>query len=704
MFFLNFITDWISKAGDGVMGAILQAFRTLCYSLDTIIYKLIINAYDMFYILCNGRLLDDNLLGQIATRVGLILGIIMFLNVSFSVIQMVLDPDKLNDKDIGAAAIIKKVIFTIIMLGVSSSVFSTLYMVQIYVIDSNIISKVLLPYTVENKSKNGQNGLDKFGNVLSMELLTSFYSIENIDTKNDQNAQNTIATCESTLTALQNQIYNDSRFDLGYNCLNETVTVTLNNTTQETFVIFFNHITSIIVGAVVLYLVLMYCFKVGVRMIQLAFLEIISPMAIISYVSPKKDNMFSKWIKIYVATYIDVFIRMAIINFVVFLLAAMFSSEGLEGYTFWSSMGVTPGVANNSTVIFLKVIIIIALLTFAHKAPDLLKELLPASASKLGFGASMKDLVGLNKGVGAVTGAAGGLFGGAVMGAAAGGPIGFITGGIGGIFKGGAKGFSGKGPLDGIKSGFSAGKGGRTIKGSMFQRKQRMDEGGSSFVLPGAEARAHHYELEKEELEAQNKFTSSISGHVDEIKKRALSQINDGKFTDSEHITNRNAALQSIESLQERAKSLSLNSFDSYAMSELNKRKISPSDSNYEEEFERIRKEQFDAAQRSISSDIQNYQAIVNREEKEAINDFVMKKSDDAVVEQHIKQIKTEIKNAPSGIHLDGGTVNWIDEKNGLDRLGNSAKEHASNISIKLIENQKAGQKARANVKYNGKK
>ena len=189
--------------------------------------------------------------------------------------------------------------------------------------------------------------------------------------------------------------------------MNESVVIDIDTNseagvkTQEVFIVNYNWILCVVAGIFVVYLLFLYCIKVGVRMIQLMVLEIISPMAIVSYLSPKKDNMFSKWLKIYFSTYIDVFIRIAIINFVVFLIATVLAGDIGDG--FWSSIG---NPTDTSTVIFLRVVIILALLTFAKKAPDLIKELFPSSgASKLGFGASMKDIVGLNAGLGMVAGA-----------------------------------------------------------------------------------------------------------------------------------------------------------------------------------------------------------------------------------------------------------------------------------------------------------
>lgn len=445
MYFAWFIKDYLSKVPDTLMGSILKGVKTLVFSLDTWIYGLIIDLYNMFSSLCTVRLLSNELLQELSQRIGYVLGVVMLFYVILSFIQMLLNPDVIMDKEKGAVSIIKKTIIVIVMLGSANFVFNTLYQVQNMVVKSNVISKLLLPYTIttsinnQDSDDNGGSIVDdnKFGSLLSEELLMSFYQLEQFDSIDDmgESDANTYTACQATVNSFRAQIINYKRFDLGYNCLNEEVTVKFlpdseaSGVEQETSIINFNWLLSPVCGLAVAYLIFMYCLKVGVRMVQLMFLEIISPMAFVSYLAPKKDTMFSKWQGIYISTYIDVFVRIAVINFVFFLIATIFSTTENNGLEFQGT-----NLANNS---FFKVVIILSLLTFAKKAPELISELLPKSKSKLGFGASMKDIVGLNRGIGtiagATTGAVVGFLGGKGIGA------------IGGIFRGARAGFGAKG-------------------------------------------------------------------------------------------------------------------------------------------------------------------------------------------------------------------------------------------------------------------
>lgn len=387
--FLLFSPDWISTAADGVMGAMEKGIRTLTFSLCTHVYKLIINLYNFFEALCTGRLLSSDLVSAIAERIGFILGLVMLFYVIFSFIKMMVDPDSMEDKERGAVAIVKRVLIVIVMLGVSNFFFNTLYHVQRVVVREHVIANLLLPSKIE--SINGEEGLKDFGRVLSEELIYAFYQPENFEGSEVDN-DSTVSYCTSMVNLFRNQIISQGRFDLGYNCLNESVTVDVNTGTaagtqkdQEIFVIYYNWPMCFLVGILVAYFLIMYCIQVGVRMVQLMFLEVISPMAIVSYLAPKKDTMFSKWWKIYFSTYIDVFIRIAIINFVIFLIATIFAVDKNSGFKFWESIGVTANTPASQKSFF-TVILVIALLIFAKKAPDLLKELLPGGAAKLGMG------------------------------------------------------------------------------------------------------------------------------------------------------------------------------------------------------------------------------------------------------------------------------------------------------------------------------
>lgn len=512
---------WLSAVSETIVGAIVKGLRSLLYSLSVMIYSLIVKLYNLFEVLCHARLLDSEVLKSLSDRVGLILGLVMLFMVTFSFIQMLINPDVIEDKEKGAVSVIKKVLLVIVMLGVSNFVFTTLYKVQSIVINSHVITKLLLPYEVDT---------DNFGSVLSADLFTSFYRvnsdlIEFINTEND--VDSAIEICYNESKTLKKRIYSNSNFELGYSCLNESVVAEDEDyESQETFIMDFDWLLMMGFGLATAYFLAMYCFKVGVRTIQLAVLEILSPMAFISYLSPKKDTMFSKWSKMYFSTYIDVFIRIGIINFVMFLIATILDTSG--GWEFWKSIG---NPTDDFTVTLISAVMILALLTFAHKAPELLKDLFPTGASKLGFGASMKDVVGLQRGLGTLAGAGAGALTGAIAGVANGGKgirgVTGLLGGIGGgIFRGGHAGFGAKG----IGSAMS------TARKNQAEYSRKMADvrarggtwlGSKIAGVQGSMGMRTEYDRRNDEYDEYKEYTDAFSA----MKSKADSEVN--KFADN---------------------------------------------------------------------------------------------------------------------------------------------------------------------------
>ena len=69
------------------------------------------------------------MLKEISNRMGIVLGIVMFFYIIFSLIQMLINPDKVNDKEKGAINIVKKVIIVIVLLAVHTSCFEILFQI-----------------------------------------------------------------------------------------------------------------------------------------------------------------------------------------------------------------------------------------------------------------------------------------------------------------------------------------------------------------------------------------------------------------------------------------------------------------------------------------------------------------------------------------------------------------------------------------------
>lgn len=684
---VNFLL--FENVGDNIIGTIVVAIRSLCFSISTFLYQLMINLYNIFDLLCTSRLLDNEVLSAISSRIGLILGIVMFFNIAINFIKMLIDPELISSKDSGVLSIIKKTLIVIVMFGTFNFVFDFLYQTQKFIVENHVVSNFILPYQIES------DDVDSFGTTLAYQLMFSFYSnntFDNVDLSNKE--KKLVDDCQSLTNAFRNQVVADGNFELGYACLDKAVSIEnyYNDKENDVFIIDYNYIFSVAVGAFVVYILLMYCFKVGIRMIQLMVLEILAPVAILSYLSPKKETMFSKWLKIYSATYIDVFIRIGIINFVIFLLATIFQVEKNMDFGFWGTIGdVEVG-----TKAIIEVIMILALLTFAKKAPDLIKELFPAGASKLGFGLSMKDVVGLQRGFKTATGIVGGALGGAAIGLIGGAGIGGKFGGLtGGLLKGGFSGLKGQGLT---KTATSAWK--NQAKANLSYANAKAN-GANWFgyqmahLQQGLNMRtaADEFNLEKSNLETENAAYKAYDSYIDAAEKRAEGQILKGKFGNNDNV--KEALKQKNLADIYRQQSATIKRSDFSTSKEYDDalvvlaNKASKADSDYLVAMKEAKKDYISAILKGTEEDaptLQNLQQAAGVVDANSDNNY------NFVYDIKDKDGKVTGTRRLTGADLLAGDYDRLDSANA------HAKEKQAENNNRIAENQTRGAAARANA------
>lgn len=356
---------------DKIGSAILESLRSLMMSLCEVIYKLIIFFFDIFIMLGNGSLLTDETLLEFYERIGLLIGLFMTFRVIFSLIQYVINPDMMIDKSKGLFNIIKRIIFVVVLLGTTPYIFKLAFNVQNMIIDSNIIPKVITGKNIDSSQS---------GETLAWYAFSSFFDYDEeaalLTGKNLQTG------CPYLNTgAMENNFKEDGNLLYAYNCVNVTETyLDVQGNESKVFIMRFDGhgIIPVIVGVVILWMILMYTIQVGVRVVQLAYLQLIAPAPIIMYLTPKGDETFNKWVKQCTTTYIDFFIRVAIMWFVIFIVDLL---TGEDFQHFIDSIGAPSGLQ----LTWITIVMIIALLIFAQKIPKLFNELFPMSSGAAGF-------------------------------------------------------------------------------------------------------------------------------------------------------------------------------------------------------------------------------------------------------------------------------------------------------------------------------
>lgn len=534
------------------------------YSLITIFYQLLLYLanLDLFGMSTIGEAISDpnteNIIVIFSSRVYALLGIFMLFKVSFSILQYMVNPDDFSDKSKGFGKMITNILTSLVLIVAVPFIFNFAFDVQKVVLADNLLGKLILGSDVTSESSDEEKEEDMKTNEEMAEDLQflvygSFFSVDtSVSPKNDDNVpicQNNpvLGTkdmakdeeCLNYLVTLFEDIGGDSKlgdfFPAGgddsverrFDAFGEIVNVT---TEDNKYAFKYMPLISTVAGGFVVVMLLSFCMDVAVRIIKLGFLEIISPIPIVSYMDPKqsgKEGMLNKWAMECLRTFASLFIRIAIIYFV-FFMTDIIANNILANPS--DQLYLNGQAPEGLMAIFVRVMVILGLFFFAKEVPKLLESLIPGmkGAGNLSINPIKKITenplaagavgLGIGAGVGGLTSAAAAFAASKDEGAGFGQSLRRgLGGGVSGTFRGAKAGAlaGGKGIIS--KSADVAGRVGRNaaLKTNTTLRQRA-----------GAYARqAVGMQSKKEALDKQIGYHESIQKHASNMKDRATSEL-----------------------------------------------------------------------------------------------------------------------------------------------------------------------------------
>ena len=420
--------------------SIKQALRTFSCTIAAVIYNFIVDLYNVFMYTARAEILESSF---------------MVFKLSFSLIQSLVDPSKFTDEKKGFGGIIKRSVISIVLLGITPSIFNMAFDLQNLVVGSanntdNIIYKLIV-------GKAPSKDAESFGHVIASELYFGFYT-ENEPLKLNQGLEVTYPDSGGVQLEVHDYEYLKTQILEDHMSFSDTVDyISITNAGQ--YVIKWDGLFAIGFGLFMVYILITYCISVATRVIQLAYLQLIAPVPILSYISDPEGS-FKNWTKQCMTTYLDLFIRLAIIYFIITVSTQILQAFSEVGSVFYESTGLEAG---SGTAKWVSRFLIIGLLMFGKRVPELLKDLFPnfgGGAASIGFGLkNPKKMLGDIPGMGIAKGAA--TFG-----------LGTVVGGVAGMATGIKNGEGFRGKLAGAFGGLGRGAASARTKGNIFKNAQ----------------------------------------------------------------------------------------------------------------------------------------------------------------------------------------------------------------------------------------
>ena len=420
-----------------------DTFSGIIMVLDTIIFGLINSAYKIFMAISSARLLSSDVYYDIASRIYIVVGVVMLFVLSYAILKAIVDPDQASKGELGPQTV-KRVIIAVVGLAITPVLFNVLYQGQGLLLEQDILGKIFfrIDNTEEVQTLNGTVNPDTEiknigGSVAAVSIWQAFFhpadgkdasQITADPSEYQAHMANTaalclaaigvgvitafftlgtglliagasLAACAVTMDA-QSDTYSEmmeatngeevsleQAYAIAAADGNFDIFLIFHDNYAEDGTIYYLWFISTVCGAFCLYAFASFSIDMGVRAAKLAYYQIIAPVPLIMQVLPKYKDTFSKYIKNVVSTFLEVFIRISVVYIVVYVichLQDLFSSFG----SLWGNQSLsTPERA--LALAFL----ILGLVIFAKSAPDIICQSLniEKGSMKLGLGKKIAE-------------------------------------------------------------------------------------------------------------------------------------------------------------------------------------------------------------------------------------------------------------------------------------------------------------------------
>ena len=360
---------------------IQQGFYGALLTIDSVFYSAIQYLYDVFIMLTKIKLMDGTEATQIIQRVYVLIGVVMLFLLSYSLLKSIVNPDNKSIESSGK--VIFNIIKAIVLVAFVPTIFDFAFDVQYAVLNQNTIGKLIVGNATDTASGNSvikDGGINMAMDILQAFIVPTGTNDEGVDITdelyNNGNCPGDLNSCEGyrNLEYSSDKLFANDGKENKFGKFWEQV-----KTNKNLFIISdiapelagdhprLKHmfLLSTIAAGCVLLLLARYGLSLGLRLVKLAFYELIAPLPILASILPQKKDMLNKWVSATVKTYLEVFIRIAILYLSVYLI-------GLAGGKITTAVYQTGASA---TVAFLaRAIVILGMVTFLKKAPELISE------------------------------------------------------------------------------------------------------------------------------------------------------------------------------------------------------------------------------------------------------------------------------------------------------------------------------------------
>ena len=382
-------------------GMLNDGLRSFCTIFDGVATTLLGGIYKVFFLVANATIISGDVIKVFYSRIQLILGILMIFKLAMSILNIIINPDVVKDQKNGPGKMVTRIVAALFMLTLVIPInipnatakslnayindhgilFGVLYKAQDSILSENILAKLILG-TSSNADADDMdvNNLSDIGNSMASTVLKVFVRINvNDDTLPACDYASDDDPCSNTVCAAEVNESHYAEENVDPQVILSHINDSCGRGSDERYAFGYTPIIGALVMLIMALIITGFTVDIAVRAIKLAVLRLVAPVPIISYINPPKQGggAFDNWTKSLISTYVDLFVRLAIVYFGLFVIQIIMNGgmnnifgSNVQGFTF------TSGIAF--------IFIILGILVFMRQAPQFIKDILGIKGKPMG--------------------------------------------------------------------------------------------------------------------------------------------------------------------------------------------------------------------------------------------------------------------------------------------------------------------------------
>lgn len=366
-----------------IMFSWLSIPRTIGIWIDSIAYGLIDNIYNLIDVLASGTLFEENTILTIMNNTYIVISIFALFRIALILVNAMINPDKLTDKENGIGSVLRNLVIMFVLLIFTPMLFREAYYIQKTVVENHYISKIF-----NGKVESSDNPGKTMQRIALQALIhpdTDVHTpggtvpeIANFQGGKYVPGNECGGDCEEAINDYNANILTGDQ-DL-WSTFTKHIGKTEKVDGETVYVYTYTFLVTFVVGVFITYVLASMAIDIAVRSVELAVLQIISPLFIVTFIDPKsaKSGPFHNWLKTVGKTYASLFIKLGVLELMLMfinLIPKITLFDDKSGLKFWGTL-----------------VVLIAILIFAKKAPKWIGEMIGVDGEDSGIGGLGKKL------------------------------------------------------------------------------------------------------------------------------------------------------------------------------------------------------------------------------------------------------------------------------------------------------------------------